>query len=139
MRALRWSGWAGLAAAVVVLLVGMLFIVGSAIAAGDWWLARQPWIGVGLTLLVIGLVGTASFALLLDVVEPLGWWRTAALPPTVFVAGFWGYVLVLGIPTTGGTEFDVATILYSIPEMMLLLVVATLLIALPLAIPRRRV
>jgi hypothetical protein len=43
---------------------------------------------------------------------------------------------VVGLPTTGpgGPERDVATMLYSLPEMLLVLVLATLLISSPLAV-----
>ncbi len=51
---------------------GLALVGGSAIAAGDWWLAQQPWIGVGLTLLVAGLAMTAVFGALLVAAEPLG-------------------------------------------------------------------
>jgi hypothetical protein len=136
MQALRRIGWVGFAAAASVLVAGLLLAVGSAIAAGDWLLARQPWIGVGLTLLVVGLAATAVFALLLDVVEPLGRWRLLALPPVLLVASFWAFVLVVGVPTSGGPDFDVGTILYSAPQMLVVLLIATILIALPLVVVR---
>ena len=79
---------------------------------------------------MFGLAGTAAFGLLLVVVEPLGWWRLAALPPALLVGGFWAFVLIVGLPTTGGTDFDVPTILYSLPSALMVLLVATLAIAL---------
>ena len=130
MPTVRRIGWVGLALATVVLVAGLLLVVGSAVAAGDWWLAGQPWIGIGLSMLVFGLAGTAAVGLLLVVVEPLGWWRLAALPPALFVGGFWAFVLIFGLPTTGGTDFDVPTILYSLPSALMVLLVATLAIAL---------
>ena len=99
-------------------------------------LTRKPWIGVGLTLLVVGLAATALFALLPDVVEPLGWWRLLALPPALFVASFWAFDLVVGVPTSGGPDFDVGTILYAAPQMLVVLLIATVLIALPLIVVR---
>ena len=78
----------------------------------------MPWIGIGMTLIVAGLAGGACFGLLLDVVEPIGWWRLLAVPPALLVGGFWAFVLVVGLPTTGGPEFDVATILYTLPLVM---------------------
>ena len=103
----------------------------AAIGAGDLWLARQPLIGIGLTLLVVGLAVTAVCALLLDAVEPVGWLR---LLPALFVGSFWAFMLVVGLPTTGpgGPEHDVGTMLYSRPEMLLILLAATLLLGVPL-------
>jgi hypothetical protein len=126
----------------VATAAGLILIVGSAVAAGDWWLAREPWIGVGLTLTVLGLGATAAFAALLDVVEPVGWVRILALPPALFVAAFWLFMIVIGLPSTGGRgvpENDVRTALYSLPLLLVVVLVATLLIGLPLVIPRRRV
>ena len=111
---------------------GLALVGGSAIAAGDWWLAQQPSIGVGLTLLVVGLAITAIFGVLLVVAEPLGSLRLLAIPPTILVGLMWVYWVVFGLPT-GGPERDIATMLYSLPEMLVVAVIATLLIALPLA------
>ena len=97
----------------------------------------MPWIGIGMTLIVAGLAGGAGFGLLLDVVEPIGWWRLLALPPAIVVGGFWAFVLVVGLPTTGGPDFDVATILYTLPLVMAVLVVATVALALPAVVGRR--
>lgn len=130
MPTVRRIGWVGLPLTAAVLATGLLLVVGSAVAAGDWWLAGQPWIGIGLSMLVFGLAGTAAVGLLLVVVEPLGWWRLAALPPALLVGGFWAFVLNVGLPTTGGTDFDVPTILYSLPSALMVLLVATVAIAL---------
>jgi hypothetical protein len=137
MRVVRRIGWVGLAAGGAALVLGLVLVVGSAITAGDWSLARQPWIGVGLTLLVFGHAVTSAFALLLVIVEPLGWRRLIAIPPALFVGAFWGFTLAVGVPTTGGPEFDVGTALYSMPPLLAMLVVATGLIALPLVTLRR--
>jgi hypothetical protein len=139
MRHIVRIGWIGLAISAMAGAIGLAFVVGSAIAAGDWDLAPQPWIGIGLTLLVPGLAATAGFALLLDVVLPLGRWRVVALPPALLVGGFWVSVLIFGLPTTGGTDFDVATILYTLPMAMAALVIATIALALPAAVGRRAV
>jgi hypothetical protein len=137
---LRSIGRTGLAAGILALVGGIIGVGVAAIVAGDWWLARQPWIGVGLTLLVVGLAMTAVFALLLDAVEPVGWLRLLAVPPALVVGSFWAFMLVVGLPTTGpgGPEHDVGTMLYSLPEMLLILLVATLLISLPLVVARTR-
>ena len=136
MTTIQTLGRRGLAGGLLATTAGLLLAVGSAVVAGDWWLARQPWIGVGLTLTVVGLAATAAFAALLDVVEPLGRARLLALPPAIFVAALWAFMLVVGLPTTGPgvPERDVRTMLYSLPELLIVVVVATLLIGLPLAI-----
>jgi hypothetical protein len=137
MRSIEAVGRRGLAGGLLATTAGLLLAVGSAVAAGDWWLARQPWIGVGLTLTVVGLAATGVFAALLDLVEPLGWTRVLAVPPALFVAGFWAYMVVFGLGSTGGRgvpENDVRTALYSLPPLLVIVVVATLLIGLPLAI-----
>ena len=137
MRVLRRIGWAGLVIGGAAIVLGLVLVAGSAIDAGDWLLARQPWIGVGLTLLVLGHAVTSVLALLLVIVEPLGWRRLIAVPPALFVGAFWGFTLAVGVPTTGGPEFDVGTALYSMPPLLAMLVVATGLIALPLVTLRR--
>ena len=138
MRVLRRIGWVGLVAGGAALVLGLVLVAGSVIAAGDWTLARQPGIGLGLTMLVSGHAVTAASALLLVVVEPLGWRRLVAVPPALFVGAFWVFLLAVGVPSTGGPEFDVRTALYSVPPLLALLVVATGLIALPLVTLRRR-
>lgn len=130
-------GWAGLVASGVAGGLGLALAVGSALVAGDWDLARQPWIGIGMFLIVLGLAGGACFALLLDIVEPIGSWRLLAVPPALLVGGFWAYALVFGLSTTGGPDFDVATILYTLPMLMAVLVVATVALALPAVVGRR--
>lgn len=137
MRVVRRAGWVGFGVGGVALLTGLALTVGSAIAAGDWWLAREPWIGAGLTLLVIGLAATAVFALWLDLVEPLGRWRLLAVPPALVVGFLWIVWLVFGMPTTGpggGPERDVRTIVYSVPEMLAVALAGTILMAMPLAV-----
>lgn len=136
MERLRVIGRAGLAAGLGALFLGGFLTSGAALLAGDWWMARQPWIGIGLALLVAGLAMTAAFALLLDAIEPIGWVRLLAVPPALIVGGLWAFWLAVGLPTTGpgGPERDVATMLYSLPEMLLIALIATLLLTLPLVI-----
>src|SRR3954464_1281809 len=136
MPAIRFWGRRGLIAGLVVTATGLLLTGGSAVAAGDWWLARQPWIGAGLTLIVVGLAVAAAFAAVLVVVEPLGWWRLLAVPQALFIAAFWAFILIFGLPTTGpgGPARDVGTVLYSLPQLLVAVVVATVLINLPLGI-----
>lgn len=138
MVSLRTAGRGGLAVGILALLAGALLAGGSALIAGDWWLAREPWIGIGLTLLVVGLATTAVFALVLDAVEPVGLLRLLAVPPALVVGFFWATWLVIGLPTTGlgGPERDIRTIIYSVPETLVLVLTATLLMGLPLAVHR---
>ena len=141
MMNLRSIGRMGLGAGLVVLLGGIGGVGAAAVLAGDWWLAREPLIGIGLTLLVVGLALTAMSALLLDAVEPLGWLRILALPPALVVGASWAFMVIVGLPTSGppgGPERDVRTMLYSLPEMLLVLLLATLLVALPLVVARAR-
>jgi hypothetical protein len=136
MRAVRRAAWIGLGVGVIVLLGGLALVEGSAIAAGDWWLAREPWIGVGLQLTVIGLGLVPVFTLVLLLAEPLGWWRLLSFPPAFVVGFLWFLWLAIGLPTTGhgGPETDIAAILYSVPELLVTVVVGTVLMALPLAV-----
>ena len=140
MSGLRSIGRTGFALGLLALLGGAVAVGGSALVAGDWWLARQPWIGIGLTLLVVGLALTAVFALVLDALEPVGWLRLLAIPPALVVGSLWAVMLVFGLPTSGfgGPDRDIATILYSVPELLLVVLAATLLIALPLVVARLR-
>jgi hypothetical protein len=137
MRQAGRIAWAGLAVSAAAGGIGLLLAIGSALAVGDWLLAPMPWIGIGLRLIVAGLAGGACFGVLVDVVEPIGWWRLLAVPPGLLVGTFWLFVLVFGLPTTGGTDFDVPTILYTLPFVMAVLVIATVALALPAAVGHR--
>lgn len=138
MDRIRSIGRFGLAGGLFLLSVGMTLVAGAALAAGSWWLAPQPWIGLGLDLLILGLAATAIFAVLRVVMEPVGWLRLLAVPPALFVAVMWWFLLAIGFPTTArvphGTRVEVATLLYTVPALILLAVLVTLMIALPLAI-----
>jgi hypothetical protein len=107
--------------------------IGSTIVAGDWWLAPEPWIGIGLALTVVGLALVAVTAIWLDFVETVGWWRVVALPPALIVLAIW-LVMLIGIPTTGpgGPVSDPTAILYTLPTLQAVLVIATLALCLPL-------
>jgi hypothetical protein len=115
---------------------GLTTVAASAAVAGDWWLAQQPLIGLGLNLLVLGLATTAVLSVVRVVIEPLGRWRLISVVPAVLTWLFWLFVLAIGYPTTGRCDpcprADVQTLLYSFPALMLLAVVVTLLIPLPL-------
>lgn len=141
MGAMPTVGRAGLALGLSALALGLAFAGGSALIAGDWWLAREPWIGIGLNLIVVGLAATGVFALILDAVEPIGWLRLLAVPPALSVAAMWVFYLTFGLVTTafGGPEHDIRTIIYSVPTTLVLFIALTLLTALPLLIARVRV
>ena len=138
MKRMRWIGRFGLAIGLMALAAGGLMAAAAALMAGDWWLAQQPLIGLGLDLLVLGLALTAAFGVLSVVIEPIGWLRLLALPPALVVGVLWWAALVSGLPTTGrgGSVHDIATILYTIPYLIVVASVATLLILMPLLIAR---
>lgn len=136
MERIRWIGRVGLGVSLVALAVGSLMVAAAAIIAGDWWLARQPWIGLGLDLLVLGLALTAVFGLMVVMVERVGWLRLLAVPPALLVGLLWWGVWVFGLPTTGrgGSVHDVATILYTLPYAIVIALVVTLSVLSPLLI-----
>lgn len=142
VKRLRWIGKVGLLIGLAMLGLGALLVIGAAAVAGDWWLAPQPWIGLGLDLLIVGLVATAIFAVLRVVVEPIGWLRLLAVPPALLVATMWWFLLAVGLPTTArvppGARVEVATLLYTVPALILLAALSTLLIALPLVMAAGR-
>ncbi len=125
-----------LAVGIVGVILGLVLVGASALAAGDWYLARQPWIGLGIALITWCLALTDIAAVLLVVVEPLGWWRLLAVPPAVYLAFYWGLYLLVGAPTSAprtGGEHDVGTVFYSSPPTMVLFMVLTVLLGLPFA------
>ena len=140
MYGLRVLARVTLGLGLLLLAVGVVLTGGSAIVAGDWWLARQPWIGVGLTSLVVGLAGIGVIGLLLNVIEPIGRVRILAIPPALLVVLVWlvTYMAPLSGACCAQPERDIATLLYSSPQALGLLIIGTLAILLPLAIARRR-
>ena len=131
MTLMRKMLWMVLAASAAALVSGLALLGGAVLSAGDWLLAPQPWSGVGLALITVGLGGGAVASLALDLVEPIGVWRLLAVPPALLVGAFWAFALVVGLPTSGGPEFDVPTVLYTQPMVMVVLVVLTVALALP--------
>lgn len=128
--------WLALAVGAGGVLAGVALAGASALAAGDWYLARQPWIGLGIALITWCLALTDVALVLLVSVEPVGWWRVLAIPPAAYLAFFWALYLLLGAPTTAphsAAEHDVGTIFYSNPPTMITFMVVTALLALPLA------
>jgi hypothetical protein len=138
MARLRRIGWLGFTLGLVALGVGVLLAGGSAIVAGDWWLAPMPWIDLGMRSLVIGMALASVFAILLVVIEPVGWLRLISVPPALFLIVMWWVLTAIGFPFQEDPP-GVATSLYSMPNLLVLAVVATLLVALPLLIARLRV
>jgi hypothetical protein len=137
----------GLVVGLIGLFVGLGLAGGSAVVAGDWWLARQPWIGWGLALILAGLLVFGVSAIALDAVAPVGWLRLLAVPPAVLVAVGWILVVLVaaGVGSTGAyvanappRSFDLATAMYSKPEYLVALVVGTLGLASPLLVARLR-
>jgi hypothetical protein len=100
------------------LAAGLLTEGLAALLAGSWYSAQEPWVGVGMTLIVSGLALAGPSALLLDTLEPLGWVRVVAIPPSIVLAFFWWFYLALGLPVTGpsGALTDIWYILYSLPK-----------------------
>jgi hypothetical protein len=116
-------------------LLGLVLAGASALVAGDWYLAREPWIGLGIASITWCLALTDIGMVLLVVAEPVGWWRLLAVPPAAYLAFFWAFYLLVGSPTTGlgGPEHDVGTIFYSSPPTMVGFMVGTVLLGLPFA------
>jgi hypothetical protein len=117
-------------------VVGLALAGASALAAGDWYLARQPWIGLGIALITWCLALTDVALVLLVLAEPVGWWRLLAVPPAAYLAFYWALFLIVGAPTTAprsGGEHDVGTVFYSNPQTMVLFLAVTALLASPLA------
>ncbi len=140
MYPLRVLGRVVLGLGLLLLGVGGALCVGSAVVAGDRWLAGQPWIGIGLTALVLGLGIVGIVGLILDVIEPIGRVRIFAIPPAL-IAGFLWLTTYIA-PASGACceqpERDIRTMLYSMPEALIALTIATLGVLIPLAIARRR-
>lgn len=126
----------GVAIGIGGILLGLAVAGTAALAGGDWYLAPEPWIGIGIALIVWSLALTDAAATLLVMAEPVGWWRLLALPPAAVLGFFWAFYLIVGSPTTGpgGPEHDVGTVFYSSPPTMLLFLVLTVLLGLPLVI-----
>jgi len=140
MANVRRAAKLGLGMSLGLLAVGLALVAGSALVAGDWWLAPEPWIGTGLTLVALGLAAAGAFALALDLADPLGRLRLVAVLPAIALVGMWAYYLIVGLPTNGlgGPERDIRTIFYSEPTTLAIFLVLTLLVASPVVIDRFR-
>lgn len=140
MYGLRVLGRVVLGLGLLLAGAGIALTAGAAIVAGDWFLAREPWVGIGMTLLVIGLAIIGLVGLLLDVIEPIGRVRLLAVPAAALavVAWFTSSFAGLGGACCDQPDRDIRTLLYSQPQQLVLLILATNAILLPLAIARRR-
>ncbi len=140
MYPLRVLGRVALGAGLLSLGIGLFLTIGAAMIAGDWWLAREPWIGIGLTTLVAGLATIGIVGLLLNVIEPIGAIRLLSIPPALLAGFFW--IATYLAPSSGACceqpDRDIRTLLYSQPEWLVMLTVATAAILLPLVIASRR-
>lgn len=134
-------------AALAVLAAGLLILGVGSVIAGDLYALTLPWSGWGIDLTVAGLALTAITLGARVIVEPLGWWRLLAVPPTIVVTLTWAYLGLIGPSVAGAPCYppecvvpspDVGTALYSIPEYAAWLLAWTLLIGLPLVIGRFR-
>jgi hypothetical protein len=107
--------------------LGILLVTASALAAGDLYLAPEPWIGLGLDLLTIGLGLTALLGIIVvAVASQLGRLRLLVIPPALVLASWWTYQLSLiasGRQETfrGPRTYDIPTEIYSTPDQSLLL------------------
>ena len=136
MRTLRRIAWLGFGIGLLALATGLALTYGSAFAAGAWYQARQPWIGWGLSLLSLGLAMTAAVGFVLDLIEPVGWWRLVAIPPAIVLGLMWFFLLTVGLMTLGrgGPEREMGTILYSVDYLRHASLIGTALILLPLGV-----
>lgn len=67
--------WLTFLAGLALLITGLLVTLASAVAGGDWYLAPEPWIGWGLTLVVLGFVPIhlVAPALIVSLLRPTSW------------------------------------------------------------------
>jgi hypothetical protein len=148
LEGIRAFGRFGLAMGLGMLAVGVAGVLVAVVAAGDWWQAREPLIGWGLSLSVGGLIVTPPFALLRVAVEPIGWLRALVVIPVAILAFGWLVVLVGGVgPVTGHPDatggpyppaYPIQTVLYNRVGIFMLLVIGSAAVALPLVAARFR-
>jgi hypothetical protein len=136
----RWPR-IGLALGLAAIAAGLVELAVAGLAYGDWYLIRVPWVDVGLGLYIVGLLLAGVAATWLVIVEPLGWWRLAALPGIVLTALEWVVLQVFGLGVSGACcgpapASSLVTWFYSAPVLIPLLGGSTALILLPLALQR---
>lgn len=140
MYRLRVLGRVALGAGLLAFGVGAALVLAAALVAGDWYLAREPWIGIGMSALVLGLALIGLIGVGLSLIEPIGGVRWLALPPAAAAAFLWiaTYLAPISGACCGQPDRDIRSLLYSQPGWLALLVAATLLILVPLAVASRR-
>jgi hypothetical protein len=119
------------------LALGLLLVAGSSLAASGLYSAEEPWIGLGLDLLTIGLGLTALLGVIVvAAASQLGRLRLLLIPAVLVLAFWWSYLLSLiasGTQQTfrGPRTYDIPTEIYSRPdESIVLLGLPTLAIVL---------
>jgi hypothetical protein len=130
-----------LALSLAAIAAGLVELAVAGLAFGDWYLIRVPWVDVGLGLYIVGLMLAGVAATWLVIVEPLGWWRLAALPGIVLTALEWVVLQVFGLGVSGACcspapAASLVTWFYSAPVLIPLVGGSTALILLPLALQR---
>jgi hypothetical protein len=138
MRIERWVRTV-IKVGIALAFVGALLIGLAAVIAGDWWLAPEPWIGIGIRILLVGTALTAAATLTAALFEPSWPVRASALALALVNASFWAVIVGVGFPTTGpgqGLVRDPVTILYSLPMLLIVLVALTASTALPYLVSR---
>ena len=124
-------------------MVGGGFLFGISVAqAGDWWLARQPLVGLGLNVFTLGSATTSiGAAVAIGRQSTSVARRIVLLAPTLAVLCLW-LVVAFGLASSApnGGFADVPTNLYSFPLLLLVFGIATLVASLPAVLPiaRRR-
>jgi hypothetical protein len=135
-RLLRWA----FVTALGVLAVGLFLVATSSLAAGGLYSAAEPWIGIGLDLLTIGLGLTAVLGILVvAVASRLGRARFIVIVPALVLAFWWSYLLFLiasGTQATarGPRTYDIPTEIYSSPDQHALLLGLPTLVIVVLAL-----
>ncbi len=119
---------------------GVAIMAAAGLVSGDWWLIREPWGGIGMRLITVGLGGSLLFLFAEDVLEPVGRWRLVALPGIAVGGLVWLFLALVGLPAGGACceqpTTDLVTALYSAPQAIVLLMAAVGVTALPLILAR---
>lgn len=123
----------------LALVAGLAIMLAGTLVTGDWYALQLPWSDIGMTLITIGLAGSAVFVAIENLVEPIGRWRLLAVPGVVAAGFLWFVLIVFGLGATGRgprSAEPVSTLLYSAPQFITVLVGALVLTGLPLLIAR---
>lgn len=152
LNAIRRVGRAALSLSAIVLSLGMLILLGSALVAGGWWEVREPLASDAMAITIAGLVMMEVTGTFEVVVEPVGRLRLLAVPPIAVVVFVWWAIAVAGAGPVTGTPpapgqpyvpptYDLITILHNRQDYLVLLTLATVAIPAPLIglLPQRMV